>query len=254
LINSYKIVFSYNGSVFSGSQKQINRKTVEGRLSQCLTKAFREDIKMILSGRTDSGVHAENQVANFKTTNYIPYTNIKRILNGSLSPDIVIKTVSGIEHTFNARKSAVSRTYKYLFSNNVLPIYLKPVVAEVDFEINETDLNKVIKMFKGSHNFEYFKKRGSNEKSDVREITRIECISSTKKNLYNPKEEYKIYALTIEANAFLYRMVRNIVGSVFEVLKGNRTLEELKSLLERESRFQYKAAEAKGLCLVEVKY
>jgi len=254
-LTNLKVTFGYDGTGFSGSQRQPAQRTVEGELLLGLEKLYQQSIDITISGRTDSGVHASGQVFNFNAPKNIPEANLKDALNSILPEDIQVLNIETVDNDFNARFSARSREYKYILTQGELPLTLRNFIATYPkFPIDMELLNALCRSIIGVHEFTHFKCTGSNERHDNREI--IEC-SARQINLSSPFSKTDIGAteITFHANSFLYRMVRNLVGAMIEVLRGKQTLNSFKGLLNpSQERFLYTTAPAKGLSLIKVNY
>ena len=252
---SFKLTISYDGTHYSGSQYQINNNTIESCIRIALSRTIKSYNNLVFSGRTDSGVHATAQVVSIKTDVNISCVQLKIALNNSLPNDIEVKLVETINADFNARKSAISREYMYLFTNETVPLYLSPYIVHVPFEIDLEEINHLLNYFLGEHDFRQFRKTGSNEKSTIRHVLKCEVFEEENLNLYNSTNHIKLFRLHIVADSFLYRMVRNIVGVMFKVMKEKKYQEHLIETLTNDKKlFQYIAADAKGLSLTKVNY
>ncbi|MCP4049538.1 MAG: tRNA pseudouridine(38-40) synthase TruA [bacterium] len=254
-MNNYKLIIAYNGSSYAGLQYQPGKKTIEGELREALQEVYGDNIKIVASGRTDAGVHAQGQVINFKYKEIIPLNKIPKVLNNILPEDILVKNAEIVDDSFSARRSAKSREYKYLFSCEEMPIYLREYVTRIYFKPDENCFESLKSIIKGRHDFINFRNKGSNEKSTVRNIISLEIFKTDIYNIYNDKEKTKVYNVSIVADSYLYRMVRNIVGAMFNVMKGSRTTADFRGLLDnKKERYNYVTAQPNGLCLVNVSY
>jgi tRNA pseudouridine38-40 synthase len=252
-LNNYKLKVAYNGKYFCGFQIQDDCKTVEGELKRVLSQVFDEDIKIIASGRTDAGVHAIDQVVNIKTSNKRRVENLRSALKKMLPEGVDILDIEEVGFDFNARKCAVKREYKYIFSDSEIPISLKDFVCECNFEIDTRLFSDLEKLLVGKKDFRRFRKLGSNEKTTVREIFKVDFRLLELVDIYSNK--FSCYEFRIIGSSFLYRMVRNIMGAIFEIFRGKRTLEDFSKLFEADYLgYQYSAAPAKGLGLYKVYY
>lgn len=252
---NYRFEIRYKGHHFAGFQEQKISKTVEGQLKSALRKLFKEEIKIYYSGRTDTGVHGEKQVVNFKSTKNIPCYGIEKVLNGYLKSQIVVSDVCVVDNEFHSRYDAKERTYRYLFTRKEIPIYLIDYVVKINFEPDISKTSKFMKAIEGEHDFAKLRKTGSNELSTIRYVKQCSLIKQEFKCLYNDNL-LEVYVFEIVGNGFLRRMVRNIVGLMFDYLQGKITMTQINMLLEAKSvdRFNYTVAPAKGLCLVDVRY
>ncbi len=235
----------YDGSGFSGFQRQPNRRTVQGELEGTLSQLLKEPIKIIGAGRTDAGVHATGQAVNFATTKLIPVESAAEAFNTALPADLVIRKVEEVELSFHARRMAKSRTYRYTALNQPMrSARLGRFVGWVARPMALEPMNEAAKLLLGEHDFAAFQASGSPTKSTFRRLLLTAC-----KRLGN------LVWIVLEADAFLYQMARIIVASLFLVGTGERKTEWIASLLEsRDRRLAPPPAPPQGLCLVNVRY
>ncbi len=254
-MNRYKAIIAYKGDKYCGYQYQINARTVEGEILEVLKQLYEdEDIKIIAAGRTDAGVHAEGQVISFNVKKKIPAQNIRMAMNAIMPKDIRVKELELVKAEFDPRRLAKSRVYMYLFSNQNMPNYLKDYVAKINFEPRMAEIDKIKEIIIGEQDFENLRNVGSSVRSTIREVLKFEIIKEIRKDIYNEKDII-LYKMLIEANSFLYKMVRHIAGVVFEVLSSRKEAKDIKKLFEnKKEEFKYAVVEAKGLSLVKVNY
>jgi len=255
LLINYKCTVSYSGKHFFGFQRQSEVRTVENELLRVIKTIVRDVDKIVASGRTDTGVHALGQVINFKSETAIDLKRLKHSLNSMLPEDISVLDIEIVDDKFDSRRTALSRVYHYLFSPCVLPVYLSDIVSRIYFNPTEDTMNQVAQVFVGEHDFINFRKKGSDEKSTVRHVYDVSLEKCSLTSPYIALDDLYFYKLEIKANSFLYRMVRNCVGAMFQVLQGNYTIDDLIKLRDRQDiNFKYSAAPGNGLCLVKVNY
>lgn len=256
-MNNYKVELSYIGTRYKGSQYQPNDPTVEKELKDALYKIYKKNVPITFAGRTDAGVHSSGQVVSYRSNLYIPAEKLLVAINACLPCDIKVKSVSEVESGFHARKSAVSREYRYLFSDQDLPVFLRPYVTTVRFKVNLNNIAGIKNIIEGCHDFRHLYCKGSTPGPTVRTIYEF---SVKKKSLTDIFEVYTdnnllVYEIKIRANSFLYRMVRCIVGAIFEILKGKQTEADFKELLKiGEKPYYYSVVPANGLNLIKVEY
>ena len=244
-----KLIIEYEGTKYYGWQRQKGLLTIQGILEEKISQITQEKISLNGSGRTDAGVHALGQVANFKTNSSIPLPELPFILNRMLPLDIRIKKAEKVDNNFHARYSAVSKIYHYYVlnsnqNNNYLPIFLRNYVYCVYKNLNLEEMKKAGKFLQGEHDFTSFACSGSRISNWERTI---KDINTTRKG--------DIFCFHLEADAFLYKMARTIVGTLLEVGKGNISYLEIKKILEAKNRkMAGKTVPAKGLFLMKVKY
>jgi len=251
---NFKLEIEYDGTHYHGWQVQNNtranahyqpKKTIQYVLEQVLRKVLQDDIRLVVAGRTDSGVHALSQVANFKSSTSMPLTRLRWALNCLLPEDIKVTRISKVAQDFNSRFSAKSKVYRYAILNRK---YSSPLLAgRVHFFHHPLDvelMRKEAKVLLGRHSFKSFQAAELRQRNPVCAIKRIK-ITRNKSLLY----------IDIEADRFLYNMVRNICGTLLEISRGRFPKGSMSRILEsRNRRLAGPALPAKGLCLVKVKY
>ena len=248
MIRTFKLTLEYDGTDFNGWQVQANApRTVQGAIEAVLSKIFdRPRVPVIGSGRTDSGVHARGQVAHFRVKTPMPPDEILRALNHHLPRDIVVVGAQEVDSSFHAQLSAVSKVYSYTILNRRYPSALErnrccffPRPLQMKLLRQEAALFVGRKDFRSFANVDPSRTGGT-----VRTITRLEIRKSG-----------DFIRITLESDGFLYKMVRNIVGTLLEVGSGRFPPGSVTTmLLARDRRAAGVAALPQGLCLEEVKY
>ncbi len=211
---------------------------------------------MYFAGRTDSGVHAIAQTVNFFSNCNVPDLAIKSFLNNSLE-NISILSVSRESHDFNSRKSAVSRAYVYKFTEHDVPTYLSNNLLNVPFPVDDSTLELMLNELIGTYDYSLFWKKGSGQINPIRTITKAFFTKAKYKLLTESNKTIIIYNINFEANAYLYRMIRNIIGCMLIVLNPNNSItlpNFIKSFKEKKRLFNYTPAPSKGLYLKEICY
>lgn len=204
----YKIVFSYDGTDYYGYAKQPNKNTIQGNIESCLNKLFKEEIIIHSSGRTDKGVHALAQVADFNATKEIKPNNIVAFLNKTLPNSIKILNCEIVDDIFSSRFSAKKKTYVYLISTVDLDIFIGKYVY-INNKLDIGKMKKAASYFKGKHNYQNF----TSKPDDFDNFERI--IYSIKfKKIKN------IYTISFTGNGFMKYMIRKIVGTLIEIGLG----------------------------------
>jgi tRNA pseudouridine38-40 synthase len=238
-----KITLEYDGSKFQGYQIQ---KEIKNTISQKLQDAFymlNIISKAVASGRTDRGVHATGQVLHidlpdfWKDLNKLAYS-----LNTILHPSIRIKKIEYVSDDFHARFCAKKRVYRYIVSIKKPTVFLNPYVTFIK-SLDTKSIKESIKLFEGEHDFEYFKKTGSDTKNYTREIY--------KADFYKYKDFYIFY---FEANGFLRSQIRMMVSFLLHISDGKLSKNELKLQLEKKGIFSTSLAPPNGLYLAKIKY
>jgi tRNA pseudouridine38-40 synthase len=240
-----KLVIEYDGTGYGGWQKQKNAVTVQETLEDALQRITGEKNTVIGAGRTDSGVHALGQVANFHTQSSIPPERFAYALNAVLPPDIRIKASEQVPEDFHARYSATGKKYRYSIHNHVHGTAIdRNTSYHVREKLSVKEMEEAASFLIGTHDFKSFCAAGSSVKTTVRTVQQA----------FFQQEGSRI-DFYIEGNGFLYNMVRIIAGTLIEVGKGKRKPGEMSGIIEaRDRRMAGPTAPAKALCLLEVMY
>jgi len=245
-MRNVKLIIAYDGTDYKGWQIQTSEPTIQGIIEEKLGIILNQKTRIAGSGRTDTGVHALNQVAHFKANSKIEPESLKKGLNSLLPPDIVVKELSEVDADFHARYSAKSRIYKYLIwrCDTFSPFY-KRFSWQVHYQLDLEEMRKAAECLVGLHDFASFEGTGSASLTSEREIMRFTIRGRAKGWIVT----------TIEATAFLRHMVRNIMGTLIEVGKGSMTVAEFRDILESKDRSRAGiTAPPQGLFLKKVKY
>ena len=240
-----KIIVKYLGKDYHGWQKQIGEKTIQGEIEKAAKKIFDQKIYLIGSGRTDAGVHALGQTANFILNHSIPENKILYALNSRLPRDIRVVDSKEVPMCFHSRYNSLGKTYEYrIYNNRIIDPFIKDTTYFIPFKLDIEKMNRAKEYFKGEHDFKAFMSSGSSAKSTVRKIYRIKI-----------NESNKIIKLSITGNGFLYNMVRIIAGTLIEVGRGKIEENKLIDIIEgRNRKLAGKTAKAEGLFLKKVYY
>jgi tRNA pseudouridine38-40 synthase len=240
-----KLTIEYDGTGYCGWQVQPNGRSIQELLEGALDKILAAKIRLNGSGRTDAGVHALGQVANFMHAGEVDAWRLQRGLNALTPDDIVVKQVEIAPESFDARRDARARIYRYRIWNRPWPsAFQRRFSWHVHDSLDLTAMQEAIRFLEGKHDFASFQAAGCDAAHSLREIFR---------NSINREEDLLVYA--VEANAFLRHMVRNIVGTLVEVGRGERAPASFAGLLEaRDRTLAGPTAPPQGLFLVEVKY
>jgi len=247
-MNLYTMTIAYDGTDFAGWQKQPHSLSIQESIEKPLHTITKEHVRLIASGRTDSGVHARGQVAHFCLQNPYPQKRLLRSLNGLLPPSIRILSIEQAKEGFHAQKSALSKEYHYhLCLQEVVLPFDRPYVWHCRYKVDFDLLSKSATYFVGTHNFKAFANErgpGSRPKSYERTISRLSVI------------ETEIGArLEFEGSGFLYKMVRNITNMMVAVSSGKYPLSAIKKVMaSKDRRKAPHAAPAQGLFLMKVTY
>lgn len=243
----YKLLISYDGTLYGGWQIQPNAVSIQAHLENALQIALRQKTAVFASGRTDAGVHAKGQVAHFTA----PPTDLQyllRALNGILPVDIRILTIENAPHEFHARYSALSKEYHYhIHLDWALDPFKRLYAYHHPYALDLTLMQKAIPFFIGTHDFTSFANeasKGSAAKNPVRTLTRLDLIRM-------PGGA----RLEFEGTGFLYKMVRNITGTLLDVGRKKISPEKIPDLFALKDRRQMScSAPPQGLFLMKVNY
>jgi len=243
LMFNYKIVIQYDGTLYAGWQIQENAVTVQQVITNSIEQILQEKFNLIGAGRTDAGVHALGQVANFKVDKEIDLYKFKYSLNSVLPKDIAISKIEIVEENFHARFSAKKRSYIYLISNQKTPFYERYSYTLFS-KLDQDKLNELSSVIIGSHDFTSFSKINPEVQNKMCQV--YEARWRRQKNFF---------IFYIEANRFLYGMVRAIVGSILKAYADEQSIDYIKNIfLQKDRNAAADAVPAKGLFLYKVKY
>ena len=242
-----KCTFSYDGTNFSGSQIQPNKRTVQAEMEKALSKIHKGNpVRLYPSGRTDSGVHARGQVAHFDTRLQMPPENWQKALNALLPNDLFVVHVEEVEANFHAQFDAMEKEYRYIVLNKKeRDVFKRNYMYYYPYPLQIEKIQQACKLFEGTHDFTSFCSARSTVKgSKVRTLNEVRC------------EEYDDeITFILRGNGFLYNMVRIIVGVLLEVGSGKTTERDIEHMLAaQEHTFAVKTAPPEGLYLWHVKY
>lgn len=245
LRRNLKMIIAYEGTRFAGFQRQTNAPTVQGAIEAAILKITGETVNLTAAGRTDAGVHAKGQVANFYSTTRLSDTKLLAALNAVLPEEIAIQSVVEVPEAFHSRYSAVAKLYSYrIYQSEVRPLFIRDQVYHYHHPLNLAEMQNATAYLEGKHDFASFQAAGSSVKTTVRTV-QLSVLT----------QEGPEIILRIQADGFLYHMVRNIVGTLLWVGSDRITSVQFKQILEAADRSAAgQMAPACGLCLEEVFY
>ncbi|MEW5806316.1 MAG: tRNA pseudouridine(38-40) synthase TruA [Acidobacteriota bacterium] len=245
MLRNIRMILQYVGTKYHGWQIQENAFSIQEIIEEKLSLILNEKVRIIGAGRTDAGVHALAQVANFKTLNQLPIHKIFKGINSLLPEEIAVIDMGEAEMGFNARKDAKKKEYYYqIWNGEVIPPFLAPLAKHIPYKLDQERMSIAAAIFLGEHDFTSFCSSHSNIEDKVRTVyhSGIEVTGAMIK--------YRIIA-----NGFLQHMVRNIVGTLIEIGKRKHSEREIEEILmARDRRKAGFAAPAKGLFLARVYY
>lgn len=251
-----KILLQYDGTDYFGWQKQKDSNTIQTIIENRLFKITGESIKLTGASRTDSGVHALGQTAVFATNSKLETHTIIKALNSLLPNDIKAISFKETDKNFHPRYNAKSKIYFYLISNNhiVSPFFYRHV-WKVPYNLNIALMKKAGRLLKGRHDFSAFRGAGCGAKTTIRDITLLKIESLQEMHFMDCKIQGNFIKISIEADAFMRHMVRNIVGTLVEIGRGKMDIETIPEAFElKDRRKTGPTAPPKGLFLEKIKY
>lgn len=245
-MNNYKILIQYDGGRYKGWQRLAgDENTIQGKIEKVLSQMTGEKIEITGSSRTDAGVHAIAQTANFKTDKCFAPEEIMNYLNRYLPDDISIPEVTEVHENFHARYNAGSKTYLYKIWNRQYPNpFLRKYSMHIEDRLNIARMREAAPYFIGAHDFTAFSNAKSKKKSMVREIYSIDI-----------REEDGLIEIRVCGNGFLYNMVRRIVGTLVAVGRGQTDVSGIAEIIKSGERSQAGfIADACGLFLEKIEF
>lgn len=243
-MNNYKLTIQYDGARYKGWQRLGNTdNTIQGKIENVLSELAGEEIEIIGASRTDAGVHALEQIANFKMAKQFTEEEVMQYLNRYLPNDISVVDVTLVHARFHARYNAKEKTYVYKIWNKEYPHpFMRKYSMHVDEKLDVTKMKHASRYFLGKHDFTAYSNAKSKKKSMVREIYSLEI-----------KERDGFVNIRIRGNGFLYNMVRKIVGTLIEVGLGEKEAASIPSIIKSKERIQTgRMAHAQGLYLEKI--
>lgn len=245
-MRNIKLVVQYEGGRYQGWQKQTGGvNTIQGKLEVLLEKMCGHPVELHGSGRTDAGVHALAQVANFHTNSQMPVSEMLTYMNEYLPEDIGITSVEEVSPRFHSRLNAKGKRYCYRVLNSAIPhVFDRRYVLEHPKQLDVALMRMAAGLFVGTHDFKAFTSTKKGKKSTVRNIEALD-ISVIGEEL----------RFTFSGDGFLYHMIRIMMGTLLEVGRHEREIGTIPALLESGNRQEAgELVQAKGLTLVEVRY
>lgn len=244
-MRNIKLTIRYDGTNFFGWQRQREEPTVQQVIEDALADLTAGKITLHGAGRTDTGVHARAQVANFHTQSAHPPDVFRSALNARFGDDLAIVAAEEVDADWHARKSAMGKVYEYVVYNaRVRPIFGRQYMLHVGAPLDVDRMKDAAAVLVGEHDFRSFARKAPEKENCVRTITRLNVA----------RDEPRV-VFTVEGNGFLHTMVRTIVGTLLEVGMGRLTREDVQRILDARDRKEAgPTAPAHGLTLVGVVY
>lgn len=245
-MKNYKLTIQYEGTKYNGWQKQGNTpNTIQEKFENILLKLCGKPVEIFGSGRTDAGVHAKGQVANFKAELDMTSVEIRDYFNRYLPEDVAVILVEEVEERFHARLNAKRKTYEYrIWAGTVPEVFGRRTRYNYDGKLDTELMKKGAKFLVGVHDFKAFCTATRIKKSTIREIHSLDVA-----------ERENEIIITVCGDGFLYNMVRIITGTLIEIGRGERTPDSIKDVLESgERKNAGYTAPPEGLTLLNVEY
>jgi tRNA pseudouridine38-40 synthase len=245
-MRNVRFVISYDGTEFHGWQLQPGLRTVQQVLEGALADLTGEErVRVNASGRTDTGVHAVGQVVNFHTECALPPEVLLRAVNARLPADVVVRTADEVPSDFDANRDALRKRYRYLLHDGAVPdLFLRRYCYHTRYQLDASAMSRAARVLGGTHDFRCFETEWPNRASSVRTITHLSL-----------ERRGDWIWLDVEADGFLYNMVRAIAGTLVNVGRGYWPEEEVSAILEAADRTRAgPTAPAQGLFLLRVTY
>ena len=244
-MRNIKLIIEYDGTEYKGWQKQPNRLNIQGEIERAIENITGEKVELIASGRTDAGVHAIGQVANFKTNSKFPIERIPIAINSQVKNYIRIKNAEEVDENFHSRYNCKKKTYRYIIDNSPYgsAIY-RNIVYHLPMKLDIKEMKRAIKYFEGEHDFKAFRSSGTSSKNSIRTIYKADLLI-----------EGTTIGIELTGNGFLYNMVRIIAGTLVDVGLGKINADDIPKIIESKDRTKAgKTLPPQGLMLMQVDY
>ncbi|MCF8093192.1 MAG: tRNA pseudouridine(38-40) synthase TruA [Desulfotignum sp.] len=243
---TFKLTIEYDGTGFSGWQRQADKPTIQGELEKVLSRILSQPVYLAGSGRTDAGVHAWGQVASFCADTAMDPLVLQKGANSLMKHPVVIQECCCVPDDFHARYSAVSKEYNYFILNREHPCAVgRNYVWHINMSLDADTMNRCCALLCGTHDFKSFENTGSPRRSTVRSVFAAQV----------EKQPDNYLKFRICADGFLKNMVRNIVGTLVDVGRHKITRKDFEKILSAKNRSLAGAtAPARGLFLKQVNY
>jgi len=245
----FKLTLSYDGTAYAGWQIQANANTIQAELERALREVTGEQIRVVASGRTDAGVHALAQVVSFSSGTRLPADVLARAIDANVPKDIGILDVREAPEGFHAIRDAVRKRYRYIIQDGpACDVFARAYAWYIPGRLDVEAMQRAAQTLLGTHDFSSFEASGSERATSVRTIAELVVER-------RPGDHLDRIIVEIEADGFLYNMVRNIVGTLVEVGRGKQPVDwVVKVLAAKDRKLAGMTAPPHGLYLVRVEY
>lgn len=241
----YKVTLAYDGNHYAGFQSQKHGNTIQDAIELVLKRICKKDLRIIMASRTDAGVHAKGQVFHFDIEKDYDVYKLKGSLNALLPKDIHVLDIKKVSEKFHARFSVKSKTYEYLINIGEYDVFKEGYVYQCHYKVDVDLMKECAKLFEGKHDFSSFNTSTYKEKPiQIRTITEFKVIQKG--------SDLKI---RVTGDGFMHNMVRIMVGTLIDVSRGKKTIDEVKDMLDNpcKSTRRYNISPS-GLYLVKIRY
>lgn len=248
-MRTLKLTLAYDGTAYAGWQWQVGQRTLQGELEAALARITGEAIRVTASGRTDAGVHALGQVVSFQTASDLAASVLQKALNAELPDDMAVLAAADVREGFHAIRNAVRKRYRYLINDGrIRDVFRRQYAWHYRRPLDAAAMHRAAQSLVGRHDFSSFETTGSERSSSVRTVYEL--------NVGRAGEgSPELVTVEVEADGFLYNMVRSIVGTLVEVGRGERPETWPAEVLAAcDRRAAGMTAPAQGLFLVHVEY
>lgn len=247
-MRTIKLTLAYDGAAYAGWQAQPDAKTLQGTLEAAIAKVTGETVRVLASGRTDAGVHALGQVVSFSTGCELSPDVLQRAISNTLPRDMVVLEVVDAPEGFNALRDTARKRYRYQLDDGQTPNPLdRRQVWHYGRPLDVQAMQSAAHLLIGTHDFASFESSGSPRESSTRTIFDLSVCRAV--------DELHRITIEVEADGFLYNMVRAIVGTLIEVGSGTREINSISEVIAAKDRGRAgRTAPAHGLCLLRVEY
>ena len=241
----YKVTMAYDGNNYAGFQSQINALAIQDVVEQALEKIFREKIRIIMSSRTDAGVHAKGQVFHFDSEVIKDLGKLKYSMNCLLPKDIHVIDVKKVTEKFHARFSVKTKTYEYIINTGEYDVFLDGYAYQCHYNLDIDLMKKGAELLLGTHDFTSFNTSSLKEyPNQVRTISQFDI-----------KQRKNLIIIRVTSTGFLRNMVRIMVGTLIDLARGQKSLKEVKQMLDKPSKSTRRYnADPHGLYLIKIRY
>ncbi|HEX5411578.1 MAG TPA: tRNA pseudouridine(38-40) synthase TruA [Terriglobia bacterium] len=253
-MRNIRLTIAYDGTDFHGWQRQPRAPTIQEALETRIAKITGAAVTLYGSGRTDAGVHASGQVANFRTESTIPCASLKKALNDILPASIRVREADEVPAEFHARHSAKAKTYRYrILQAPVCPPFLARYVYHHPYPLDCRGMARAARLLEGEHDFTSFAGSDQARKGTARrESSNVRKVFHSRIAL---RRKSQMIVYQVSGSGFLHHMVRNIVGTLLEVGSGKLSPDDMPAIMRARDRGKAGAtAPASGLWLVRVEY